>query len=855
MENIKIRGARVNNLKDVDLDIPINKLTCIYGRSGSGKTSIAFHTLFAESKRRFLNSFPTYLKFFSERPAPVDVDSIEPVLPVFGLPQINPVIGTRSTVSDIMNLTEQLQNLYGNYSVEKCPIHLEKLQSIKLSDSYRSYFDTGEVIHVFTDSDSFITYLKDTPFPSRSLDETNTIAPFDKDHSKWELFRVKSKDSLKFDEKIEIYKKLKIPLFIYIKGKLEEISFSEELKCPKCDYEGSLGLRSSSFSPYNALGACSECNGFGAKLEYDENKLLIHDKSVDEDGVKILTYKRFIGHIDDLKYEMKKNKISLSKPISKLPKKFFELLYDGQGTWCGLNEIFSFLESKKYKPSVRIFIRGIQKEVTCSSCNGSRIHKRVHNHFAIEDNNKSYQDIWEYNVDKIYNYYSKHENDLIIKNKSSKKLVTKILKLLEVAIGLGLGHLDLGRKVKTVSAGEYQRLLLLKYLSYDGTGALFVFDEPSLGLSDSELRMLLSSFKKLISQGNTVLLVEHSEYLKSKSDYIIEMGPGSGQAGGQVLYSGKNIKNIEVKNKLQKLKINPKSRDWIQVESPEIYGKALQSIKIPEKEIINVTGNSGSGKTSVLVNILAQSILKQNGLDLLNTQVGIAKSISYSNSIKDVLLIDSNLNRYSSRSTVGSMTGLFGTIRKHFLKTPFAKSMGLKDGHLSANSDLGRCPKCEGKGVTIVEMQFLEDIVLKCEDCNGTKLKPLYSSLSDGEMTLTSAYSSPLNEVIAKIKLTPKFRRVWDYMKILNIDYLSVDRTVNSLSGGEKQRLYLLSKLQFEIKNTVIIFENISFGLSRLELESLVELLKSLTQLGNTVIVIDKNKIFEEVSTYNLHFK
>ena len=859
MENIKIRGARVNNLKNVDLDIPINKITCIFGRSGSGKTSIAFHTLFSESKRRFLNSFPTYLKFFSDRPAPVDVDSIDPVLPVFGLPQINPVVGTRSTVADVMNLTEQVQNLYGSHSVEKCPIHFQELEKEFISKKYYESIKDNKVIHIMTDRDSFITYLKDTPFPSRSIKtQDSQINSFEESDQFWELFRLKVKDIDLIDEKIKQYKKLKLPLYIYKadSGKeLEEIIFSENLSCSKCDYEGALGIQSSWFSPYNALGACNNCKGFGANLEYDQEKLLIKDLSVNAGGVKFLGYQRFLGQIDDLKLELKKEKISLDKPLEELPKKFYDILYNGKRSWTGLDSIFKYLETKKYKPSVRIFVRGLQKEVLCSECNGSRINKLVHNHYLFQKEKTSYQQIWNYSVDNIYNYLSDTKTELLVNNKSSVKILKKTIVLLETAIGLGLGHLDLTRKVKTVSAGEYQRLLLLKYLSYEGTGALFVFDEPSLGLSLNESKMLLKSFKKLIDQGNTLLLVEHSEFFKMNSNHVIEMGPKSGKFGGEVLYSGPFIKGKIKKNKITKLKISEKSRKWFEVKSPSIYKKDLTSIKFPENEIVWVTGNSGTGKSSVLVNILSQSILKNNNKDMLNSPIGTAKLIKVPKNINDVLLIDSNLNRYSSRSTVGSMTGLFGIVRKHFLNTPFAKSMGLKDGHLSANSELGRCPNCEGKGVNIVEMQFLEDIILKCEDCNGTKLKPLYSSLSDGEMTVNDAYSSSLNEVIEKIKLTPKFRRIWDYMKILNIDYLSLDRNVKSLSGGEKQRLYLLSKIQSEVKNKLIIMENISFGLSRDELESLAGLLKNLTELGNSIVIIDKNEIFSEVSTFNLEFK
>lgn len=863
MKYINIKGARVNNLKSVDLRIPINKITCFAGPSGSGKSSIAFHTLFAESKRRFLNSFPTYLKFFSERPAPVDVDLIEPVLPVFGLPQINPVVGTRSVVSDTMHLTELLQNLYANGAEELCPTHRVELRRSDVIDSIRPFVSKladDNVVYVFTDKENFITFLKDSPFPNRSYSSSDSdVHTFDKEDEFWELFRFRVKGLERLGKKIEDYISKRIPLYIYT-GSMkapEQLLIKEDLTCPKCDYTGVVNPNLSYFSPYNALGACEVCNGFGANLVYDENKLLTKKLSVDGGGTRFLEYKRFGNLIDDFKKEMKKQKLSTSLPIEKQPKKFYKLLYEGAGIWCGLDELFKYLETKRYKPSVRIFLRGIQREEICTNCEGSRLNSTVHNHYLFKNENTTYKDIWTLTVSEIRDYLKLNSKKLFINIDSNKKVLNKIIKLLNVAEGIGLGHIKVDRKVKTVSAGEYQRLLLLKYLSYEGTGALFVFDEPSLGLSSKEVKVLGRSFQNLIELGNTVVLVEHSEYFHKLSDHYVFMGPKAGHFGGEVLYQGKykeNILKIDL-GKIKKNKVIEVDRKWIKIVKPKLYGKTFQDVALPVNEISHITGESGSGKSAIFINILANKISQDVKEEALKLQSGTFKKIEYPKDINDVIVVDSNLNRYSSRSTVGSLTGLFTIVRKHFLNTPYAKSMGLKEGHLSANSVLGQCPSCEGKGVKVVEMQFLEDIVLKCEDCNGRKIKSLYADLSDGEFSVHEAFSSPLSTIMPKVKLTPKYRRIWEFMKILKLDYLSLDRTMSSLSGGEKQRLFLLSKLEKEIKNSVIFFENISFGLSKVELHSLGEFLIELTHLNNTIVLIDQDDFFKQISTYNVQVK
>jgi excinuclease ABC subunit A len=861
-EFIQIRGARVNNLKNIDLDIPLKKITCLAGPSGCGKSSLAFHTLFNESKRRFLNSFPTYLKFFSDRPAPVDVDEISPVLPVFGLPQINPIVGTRAVVADTMHLTETLQNLFFLFSREKCPEHHVVLEpydvSVNIKKLTQDYQDE-DIFYLVTTKDSFIDLLVNTPFPTRSIKSkrSKSVEDFDKDHQYWELLRFKKKGVSRISKKLVEYKDLPLETYLVASkgGKLVffDIQLEGNDSCPVCGHEGVGHVALAHFSPYNALGACSECNGFGATLEYDEEKLMDMEKSVVEGGARLLEYKRFGGISDDLISVMKKLKISTTKPLSQLPAKFFEILYEGKAEYCGYNALLKYMEGKRYKANVRIFLRGIQKEVMCTSCMGSRLKPHTHN-FHLFKENFSYQEVWGLTIEELKLLLE--EKKLLFNDPKEEKLVNKLKSILEVATGLGLGHLSLNRKSKSLSAGEYQRLLLLKYLSYEGTNSLFVFDEPSLGLSESEQKMLLDGFRKLKKQGNTVLLIDHSSYFQKTSDNLVIMGPGSGAYGGEILFKGKYSQSKLLHKAVKVEAYNPENKKtkWIKVERPTVYGKEFMSYELPIGGLTCVYGESGTGKSASLINVLANSIHHSLTGDNLNISKGSAKKISIPHDFSDVIVVDSNLNRYTSRSTVGSLTELFSIVRKHFLKTPIAKSMGLKDGHLSSNSNLGQCPSCEGSGVKVIEMQFLEDVVLTCEDCQGKKIKPAFAEISDGNMTVHEAYNKPISEILDHVELTPKFRRIWDYLKLLKLDYLSLDRKINSLSGGERQRIYLLSKLLKRVDNSILFFENLSFGLSDNEVAGLSEFLQKLCDQGNTVIVIDQHKLFKKAASNLLNF-
>lgn len=866
MSNFKeiiIKGARVNNLQNIDIKLPLNEIICFSGPSGSGKTSLAFHTLYTESKRRFLNSFPNYLKFFSDRPAPVEVDKIFPVLPVFALPQINPIVGSRSTAADIMQLTEHLQTLYFNFSEPRCEKHGLALQNITLSEEIEKIVskEKEENFHIFIEKNQFIADFRKLPFPTRTKKNIESeISVFNESDLFWELLRFKKQKAVILEKRIlelNIYNR-NITLYLCSKEKLvKKISLPFSKKCPKCNYSVDKKPTISEFSPYNAAGACETCKGYGATLEYDNKKLFIEDLSIQEGGIKFLEYSKFKDFIVPLKRILKKEKISLSVPIKKLPKKFEKIAFEGKDDFPGFNALFNYLESKRYKPQIRIFIRRIQKEVICGDCNGSRLSLRVKNQFLIgELEGIPFPNIVKLTIEELNKYLEKYlESNKKSLEKKKKDILGNIIKLLKIAMSIGLSHLRLDRKAKTLTPGEYQRLLLVKYLSYIGTEALFIFDEPSLGLSLDEQKMLLKSFIKLKEQGNTIIVIDHSLYFQKNCNYLVLMGPHSGSRGGKVVFQGRYV-NSPI-NKAKKVKIiktiKPKKRSYIIADDVAIHNHEYKKIKLAENELNWIYGQAGCGKTSVIVKAITNQIHYKLKNDYISDDKYSIRKLE-NKKFDDVIVIASNLNKTTRRSTIGSITELNTIIRKRFTQIPMSKSLGLKEGHFSSNSKLGQCPKCEGRGNLTIEMQFLEDVLLLCEDCNGKKIKETYATISDGKNNIVESYNIPIKELFVDYKLTPKFKRILKYLEILNLDYLTLGRSISSLSGGEKQRIFLLSKLLRNMKNSLIVIENISFGLSSEDLIKTGELLKNLVNIGNTLLIIDQNPIIGELSTYQLDF-
>ncbi|MBK23707.1 MAG: hypothetical protein CME70_06845 [Halobacteriovorax sp.] len=848
--DIKIEGARTNNLKNIDVKIPISKITCIYGPSGSGKTSLAFGTLVDESKRRYLNSLPNDIKFLWNIPPSADVDKIEPVLPVWALAQINPVVGSRPVVSDLIGATELLTRHYtlnGDFYCAECGGEIVKKSFEDFVNNWSRNLDDKEVIHFFIKKDAYKN-LTPTGTPARSCKgKKSKIEDFNDDHAFWEVTRCRKKNISSALSRLEDFVgNSKIVFLIKVNGSQKNTEYEDSGSfCGDCSTPiFNSDFSSDKFNPLVATGACDECDGFGQTLDYDLTKIVKNETlTLDEGAIPLLTYKQFAHLMDDFKKDLKKKKINPELKFEKMSKAKWSILEKGGDNFCGLEEIYNYFERKKYKRSIRILSRRLKTERTCETCLGTRL--RI-NKLSVYLSDLELSDALSSKINQIEATLKESSTD---KDLSFKKLSF----ILETAKELGLGGVSLNRKVKTLSSGEYQRLLLVKILAQEGTGMLFVFDEPSRGLSIKEQGILYKKFEKLKAQGNTVAFVDHSRFLQSRSDYLIKMGLGAGSHGGDVVSVEKNKrKKITPAPKIVIPKL--KSKSYVEFSEAKILDLFIKNIKVPLGNISWVIGDSGSGKSLFFKQLFYNHIeLKHSGVKNFDLPYDF-KRFHTTNVISKISYFDPELRTASSRSTVGTFLGFSELVRKHFSKLPVSEKLGLEPGCFSPNSDLGKCMTCEGRGILEIDMQFLENLTIKCEDCNGTKLKNDISTISDGTFTVDQSYNLPLKEVFETYKLTPKFAKLLEYTKLLNLSHLSLSRTLKSLSGGERLRLQFLKNLNLKATGEILIFDNLSIGLSGQELDGISSILKELKRMKNTVIIIDSNHYFSKIADNLIDF-
>ncbi|MCF8058209.1 MAG: hypothetical protein K9K67_02865 [Bacteriovoracaceae bacterium] len=850
-KTISIKGARTHNLKNIDIELPLQKITCVYGPSGSGKSSLAFHTILAESKRRYLNSLPNDIKFFWNMPTAAEVDSIYPVLPVWGLAQSNPILGSRPNLADTMGLSEHLQRMWQDYGKEFCPEHREELVPENWDDTFLSLLEMKgwnrdeDVLHFFIERGIYQEKFGSETTPARSYSfEKSDIDTFNSSDLYWEIFRVKIKSLDKVAKKIKEIglSKDKVLFCVKDRGNLDPLPRQDMLKCKKCDYQKKkVFLEPTEFSPYNAAGACTRCNGHGMNLEYDREKVVKYPYlSIGEGAISILESSHFSHFYPLLVKELKKEKISLTVPFSSLPeKKIWKILEEGLGRYPGLKVCYDYLESKRYKRTVRIFSRKLKSEVLCEDCTGTRVNKKTHDLIIPDFSYFNYKELWLQTPEKLLELLNKTKKNWT--DNKLKKRFEAIINLLMVSKDLGLSTIPLWKKAKYLSSSEYQRALLTKILSYQGSGSLFVLDEPSFDLSLDEQTKLYNCLIKIRDQGNTILLVEHSEYLRTCSDFLVEMGPGAGPDGGKIISQKVNRKKALKPPKI-KLKKSKKYKENILVKSFKFDGGLFPELKIPLKETTIFYGSSGYRKDHYCKNVILDTLSFISTGEPIGSMKDVDQElISGDFNFEKVLSFDSSLGKVSSRSSVGTSIGLSPEVRKYLANLPISRELGLEKGHFSPNSELGRCTSCEGRGVKEIEMSFLEDIILVCDDCSGKKLKPYLASISDGTFTAYDAFRLPMIDIIPRLSLTPKFQKIWSLVELLNLSYLSLDRSLSSLSGGERMRIKLLSQLSAKIENSFLFFDNISSGLSTKELEKIYDFIDSLKNLGNTVFIVDQN--------------
>ncbi|TNE98422.1 MAG: hypothetical protein EP326_09875 [Deltaproteobacteria bacterium] len=825
---------------------------------------MAFHTLLAESTRRFVNSFPAKMRLFFDIPTRVDVDSISPVLPAFGLPQNNPIINSRYNVLEHIDALNSILKIFYVKGEDYCRKHDSSYDSQNLGEALENFVKKmkpkdDDVLRFFLSIFKHQDIFENGPTPSKSVsNDIKEVEDFNEEHQFWEIFKIKGKSANKLAKKLnEILTSKSSEVYGVValegSGKIELFHLFKGEVCKKGGEVKKISIESiDHISPLNAMGACDRCSGHGMLLEYDRLKMVKNPNlSIKQGAIATLNHSRISHHSRSFLMGLKREGIDLDKPFSKITDGEWNKIWEGSKTRNGLRDLISILEAKRYKSTIRIYLRGIQSEYPCPDCKSSALSEHAASRHIESGRKKVFMgDLVSMTLSDIY------ENVQSLEPSEYKDVaypIRDLKKKLSICIDMGLGHLTGTRKVRSLSSGEYQRLLLVKYLSYQGEGSLFVLDEPSLGLGVNEQKSLFKYIKELKNQGNTILMVEHSDFFIKNSDHLITMGPGAGLNGGQVIKT-EAAKRIE-KIKYSKTIKDTKSSSYLEVSGLGIFETKPISFKLPKNKITWVNGDSGTGKSLYLVRSLTEYVNRSKGEGGVYDPSVVLKSTKGFDQIESIKVFDGGMSGISSRSTISTYLDLAGALRKYYANLPVSKSLNLKEGHFSANSDLGKCPTCDGKGVVEVDMTYFEDVDLVCEDCNGMKMRPYLSNISDGDHTFFEAINSPLDVAFGKINLTPKFRKLQERLTLLNLSHLNPDRKINSLSGGERLRIKLLSSLQKKVENSLLIFENISFGLSKSELVGLSEMIESLIQSENTVLVIDQNPWFKDVAGFELSFK
>lgn len=877
-----IEGARQNNLKNISLKLPQDKVIAITGVSGSGKSSLAFDTIFAEGQWRFVESLSTYARLFLEKLDRPDVDEIRNIRPAIALEQNNPVRGSRSTVGTLTDLHDLFRLLYSKLSTPYCPncakeirkwdpsqisaelveryseekaiIIFESkkpLEELKKSGFHRIWIN-GEV----SDIDSFLVNPKALGAIGYQSKSKNSLHLTPHASLSVVLDRLVIRDEPRLSDSIEMaWKegngKIKVVLInSALSSKFSVLSYSSENACEECGIELP-ELSSLLFSFNHPVGACAECKGFGNILKYDED-LIIPDKgiSIAEGLIDPWNKPAYKWWKKQMITKGKKAGLDISKPYADFTADERSLLFKGNESFHGLDDFFEYMESKKYKLHVRVFLSRYRRGVTCPICQGKRLRKEA---LAYKLSGLDISELSRMSVSGI----SKHFYDINLspfKKDLAKEVLRQINTKIQFLEKVGLEYLSLDRYSKTLSGGEYQRINLSNQLASLLTGTLYVLDEPTVGLHARDTERIAKIMNQLAELGNTVIVVEHDRGIIESSQWIIELGPGGGHKGGKIVFEGPEdvfLRTDTLTSKfmrgIERVEIPRKTR-YPSGESLSVYNAKGNNLKgidlsIPLRRFTAVTGVSGSGKSSLVVETLYRALSKKFRPE---AEISLQyERLEGEKNLKGVKLIDQSPIGRSPRSNPVTYLKIFDHIRKLFSEQKEAKAYGYSPGFFSFNVSGGRCETCKGEGYELLEMYFFENLYVKCEKCSGRRYKPealriKYKSKSIDDvlnMTVEEAYElfEDHQAIISKLRL----------MMDTGLGYLRLGQSATTLSGGEAQRLKICAELKpshlSPHSSLLYILDEPTVGLHFIDVQALLNILNRLVEEGNTVIVIEHN--------------
>jgi excinuclease ABC subunit A len=855
-KEIIIKGARLNNLKNISINIPKNKLVVITGVSGSGKSTLAYDTIYAESQRRYVESLSSYARQFLKSHSKPEFDEIKGLSPSIAIQNKTSINNSRSTVGTTTEIYHYITLLYERIGEIFSPISGKKVKPHTFSDlkKYISKFKPNtkfliccpikwERIKYFEkEGYSRIIIGQDIVKISEIKNKTDNIKlvidrlKFNNNSDFYFILREAFQKAIDLgDGECEIYNQnghfLKN---LNTKLKLDEIIFQQ----PNKDL----------FNFNSPYGACVNCNGHGDLIDVDEEKVIPNRRlSIIQNAIH--PWKN--GKMEKWKNALIKAAKQIQFPIDKkyfeLSKREKEILWEGKDNWKGINSFFDFLQRKSYKIQYRVMLaryRGLSK---CKKCNGTRL-KPESQYILI--NKKSIGQITNLSMRKLLKFINristpKHKTKIINKIKDE---ITHRVKML---INLGLDYLTLNRKSNSLSGGESQRINLAKAIGSVLVGSIYILDEPTIGLHARDTNKLLNVLLQLKELGNSVIVVEHDKNIIKHSEYIIDMGPKAGLNGGEIIYQGKikkdasnslTLQYINSKETIKRISRIRKPIDFIEITGIKKHNLKNLNAKIPMHVFTAITGVSGSGKSTLLQEIILPAIkrklkdysFKKPNYDSINVNLGDIENIEF---------IDQHSIKKSSVSTPITYIKAFDHIRNLFASQPIAKINNLKSKDFSFNTSGGRCENCKGKGYVIIEMQFLADIKITCEECKGMRYQDKILHILFKHINISQLLNYTIKEGYDFLNKHNQTTICSQMEELLNVGlgYLKLGQGVNTLSSGELQRLKLASFLTRKTKKSIFIFDEPTRGLHFHDVNILLKALETLVENGNTVIVIEHN--------------
>ena len=916
-EAIIVRGARVHNLKNIDFEIPHNALTVVTGVSGSGKSSLAFDTIYAEGQRRYVESLSAYARQFLERIEKPDVDLIEGIAPAIAIRQKNSTRNPRSTVATATEIYDYLRLLYARVGRTYCRQCGQQVKKDTVDEVAKAVLalDEGTRLNVLFPIQATAAA---EPKKTRSKTKKGSKAiPFSESPMKERLFDLRKRGFNRLFQNNQIFEfstpeslldiDFSQPVYVLVdriviapdqrsrivdavelsyreagevvfqtvarEGEaIEQLRFASRFECKRCQirYEEP---EPRLFSFNNPFGACPRCQGFGNTIDFDMN-LVVPDpyKNLNEGAIEPWTKPKYRNLFQDLKKFAKQHDIPLDVPWRDLDRDQQQLIMEGEGRFPGIQGFFAWLERKKYKLHIRVFLSRYRGYAQCPDCGGARLRRDA---LQVKLEGKNICEVTCLTVEQAARFF----DDLQLSAEETEiagQILEQVQHRLKFLNDVGLEYLSLDRLASTLSGGESQRIQLATSLGSRLVGALYVLDEPSIGLHSRDTSRLINILHELRNLGNTILVVEHDPEVMRSSDRILDLGPGAGENGGRVIAAAtySELKKIaasltgrylsdELRIQVPQKRRRP-GTPMIRVEGARAHNLKNIAVEIPLGILVAITGVSGSGKSTLVHDVIYQALAAEKGITSgPGPAISGFKKITGGQYISDVVLVDQSPIGRTPRSNPVTYIKAFDAIREVFASTAEAQKRGYSSGHFSFNIPGGRCETCQGDGTVTVEMQFLADVELICEDCKGARYKPGVLEVRYKGKNIHEVLNLTVREAMHFFSGVPKITDKLRVLEEVGLGYLRLGQSATTLSGGEAQRMKLAAHLipavrarDFEAetpeekaerkraragKGTLYIFDEPTTGLHFDDVSKLLAAFRKLIDAGGSVLVIEHN--------------